>query len=94
MRAIRTNNNSSQYTERSLNSSTAFSTTTIKQKYPKCEIKKQHNKDLLNLVCLTSTCKNKGVICSVCKSESHLKHNVIPIKTFLSQVKDSYKVKK
>ena len=69
MRGIRTpGHNTSRHTERSLNSSTAFSTATTQQKFPKCEAKKQHNKDALNLVCLTNICKNKGVICSMCKS--------------------------
>lgn len=39
-----------------------------KLKYPKCERKKEHTKESLNFVCITSTCKNRGLICVQCKS--------------------------
>ena len=93
MRSMRTNNNSSKQTERSLNTSNTFSTAT-KAKYPKCEVKKQHQKDILNLVCLSSNCKSKGVLCSMCKAEEHSKHHVMPAKTFLAKVRDSYRMRK
>lgn len=54
--------------------------------YPKCNKKKQHAKEMMNLICLTSTCKNQGPICTMCKSSDHSGHNVMPIKAFLSKL--------
>lgn len=54
--------------------------------YPKCIHKKQHAKEMMNLICLTPTCKNRGPICSLCKTSEHSSHVIIPIKTFLTKL--------
>lgn len=40
---------------------------TDKTFYPKCNIKKDHQKESLNMICLTKTCKYHGPICGLCK---------------------------
>ena len=35
--------------------------------YPKCTLKKEHQKESMNMVCLTKTCKFHGPICALCK---------------------------
>lgn len=53
--------------------------------YPKCNLKKEHQKESLNMICLTKTCKYHGPICGLCKKE-HSGHNVVTIKNFLSSI--------
>ena len=59
--------------------------------YPRCNIKKQHAKEMMNLVCLSQTCKNNGPICSMCKSSDHSTHIVLPIKGFLTKLLSNIK---
>ncbi len=61
--------------------------------YPHCDYKKDHAKESLSLVCLTSDCPKKGVICSMCKIREHSGHTVVTMKAFLSKVDDCLKAK-
>jgi hypothetical protein len=63
-----------------------------KLKYPKCDRKKEHAKEVLNFLCLTPNCKARGLMCVLCKSSSdHSGHNVQPLKTFLTRLEESLK---
>lgn len=41
---------------------------------------------MLNLVCLTEGCKNRGPICVACKSGEHQGHTVVTVRKFLQMV--------
>ena len=58
-----------------------------KIKYPKCNKKKEHAQEMLNLICLSQNCRNKGLFCSMCKSSEHsgAGHSVVPFKMFLGK---------
>lgn len=63
---------------------------TDKNFFPKCNLKKEHQKESLNMICLTKTCKFHGPICALCKKQ-HSGHNVVTIKTFLSSIEQAQK---
>lgn len=62
-----------------------------KVKYPRCERKKEHHKESLNLVCLSPQCKLRGLCCLQCKTTEHHGHLVQPLRTFLNKLEDSLK---
>ena len=47
-----------------------------------------HDGEALNLVCVDDKCDHRGLLCPVCKMESHDSHHILPIKIFLGQIRD------
>jgi hypothetical protein len=52
-------------------------------KYIKCQGGDLHDGESMNLVCVDEQCNYRGLICPVCKIESHDHHYIMPIKIFL-----------
>jgi hypothetical protein len=51
-----------------------------------CDKGGSHDGEFLNLICIESSCANKGLICSICKAESHDKHRVYPLRMFMEEI--------
>ncbi|EGR28180.1 hypothetical protein IMG5_181090 [Ichthyophthirius multifiliis] len=52
----------------------------------KCQNGKLHQGECLNFICYDPECKNNGILCSICRIESHQNHKTIPLKLFLSDI--------
>jgi len=57
-----------------------------KLRYFKCNMGGLHENENLNFICIDHTCKNYGLICSICKEQYHAKHQTIPFKFFLLEI--------
>ena len=58
--------------------------------YLECIEGKSHEGEKLNFVCIDLKCKENGLICSVCRSETHKNHKVMPLKMFLSDLSSNF----
>ena len=47
-----------------------------KVRYFNCDVDPQHADESLNYVCLDKKCRNKGLLCSICRNSGHEKHSV------------------
>lgn len=56
--------------------------------YLKCERGGLHEGENLNQICMDQACQGQDLICCTCESELHANHRIIPLKVFLSQVRD------
>lgn len=54
--------------------------------YFSCDCKGLHEGEKLVLVCIQPDCKNKGLICPVCKEENHKDHEAVHLKVFLGEL--------
>lgn len=43
------------------------------------------------MICVDAGCRECGLICSICRVETHAKHKVIPMKLFLIEVAEKMK---
>jgi hypothetical protein len=41
-------------------------------------------------VCLNKECANKSLICSICKTESHVDHTIKPLKFYIHELSEKY----
>ena len=57
-------------------------------KYTKCQGGDLNAGETLNLVCVDEKCDHRGLICPVCKMESHNECHILPVKIFLGEIKD------
>ena len=65
-----------------------------KMMYPKCDRKKEHAREAMSFICLSSNYKLRGLICAQCKtSHDYAGQNVQPVKTFLGRVQEALKKK-
>ncbi|EGR30403.1 hypothetical protein IMG5_133020 [Ichthyophthirius multifiliis] len=55
-------------------------------RYLECQKGSLHQGELLNFICYDQSCNNKGIICSICRSELHQTHKTIPLKLFLMEL--------
>ena len=62
-----------------------------KLKYFPCRKGNDHEGEVLNYICIEENCKEKGLICSICKLK-HASHQTMPLKMLLQGLKD-YKEK-
>lgn len=59
-------------------------------KYPRCQGGEMHDGEVMNLVCVDASCLNRGLICPICRMDSHDTHKIMPIKIFLEQVEEMF----
>lgn len=55
--------------------------------YCECPLGDLHTGEVMNLVCVDSTCSKRGLICPVCRMKNHDEHQILPLKLFLDEVK-------
>ena len=61
--------------------------------YLECSKGSMHDGEQLNFICVDPVCRDSGLICSICRMEAHVKHNVFPLKMFLSEVAQKMKTR-
>ena len=59
----------------------------MKLRYFPCKKGGDHDGEVLNYICLEQKCKNKGLICSMCKL-NHKDHTTMPLKMLLQGLKE------
>ena len=59
-------------------------------KYVHCPHNGLHTGEVMNMVCVDSACSNRGLICPICRMENHETHQILPIKTFLEQIRSMF----
>lgn len=64
---------------------------TAQIRYLECEKGCLHEGEQLNFICVDSGCKEAGIICSICRMDSHSKHKVMPLKIFLCEIASKMK---
>lgn len=55
-------------------------------RYSQCQGGDLHTGELMNMVCVDSSCQHRGLICPICRMETHETHYILPLKSFLQQV--------
>ena len=58
--------------------------------YSHCTKGGHHTGEPLNTVCLETSCVDHRLICSICRTESHIKHQVQPMKMFIDKLSEEY----